>query len=184
MSKVNDLIKRLDACPAGIAGWSEFEKLCVEILEYLFTPSIKLHSTQARTYSGIQRMDAVFSNRNLSSPTNVEAKNWHHLFIELEARMILFEFKNYDTADITQDEVNQVRNYLNKLMGRLAIMICNKKPHDHAYKQRNTVYSNDRKVILLLTKDELKEMLATKERGEDPSDLIVDLLERFYIQYE
>jgi hypothetical protein len=28
------------------------------------------------------------------------------------------------------------------------------------------------------------EMLAIRERGEDPSDLVLDLLERFYIEYE
>jgi hypothetical protein len=28
------------------------------------------------------------------------------------------------------------------------------------------------------------EMLAIKERGEDPSELILDLLERFYLQHE
>jgi hypothetical protein len=39
-------------------------------------------------------------------------------------------------------------------------------------------------LILFLTKDHLKEMLFIKERGEDPGDLIVDLVERFYLQHE
>jgi hypothetical protein len=37
---------------------------------------------------------------------------------------------------------------------------------------------------LFVTVDHLKEMLFIKERGEDPSDLIMDLVERFYVQHE
>lgn len=40
-------------------------------------------------------------------------------------------------------------------------------------------------MILFLTPDHLKEMLFIRERREDhPSDLIVDLIERFYLQHE
>jgi hypothetical protein len=184
MSQVSDFIKRLDACPAGSAGWSTFEKLCVEILQFLFRPALTFHSTQARTYSNISRMDAIFANRNITPSSDPLTKNWHHLYVELGARLVLFEFKNYDRTEINQDEVNQTRNYLTKPMGKLAIMICNKKPIEQAHRMRNTIYSSEQKVILFLTKKELKEMLATKERDEDPSDLIVDLVEDFYIQHE
>ena len=69
-------------------------------------------------------------------------------------------------------------------MGRLAILICSKDPNKQAYIRRNTIYTNEKKVILFMTKEHLKEMLAMKERGEDPSDLIIDLIELFYIQHE
>jgi hypothetical protein len=69
-------------------------------------------------------------------------------------------------------------------MGRLAILVCSKDPNNQARIRRNTIYTNDKKVILFLNKDQLKEMLLMKERGEDPSDLIVDLIELFYTQHE
>ncbi len=50
--------------------------------------------------------------------------------------------------------------------------------------KRNTIYSEEHKVILFVTTDHLIEMLAIKERGEDPSDLIMDMVERFYMQHE
>jgi hypothetical protein len=50
--------------------------------------------------------------------------------------------------------------------------------------KRNTIYSQEKKVILFLTKSHLKEMLLIKERGEDPSDLIIHLIEAFYLQHE
>ena len=185
MSQVNTFIQQLDACPLGTAGWSQFETLCTGILKFLFVPPLNEPTRQARTYSGVNRMDAIFPNRNITSNDDAAAKNWHHLFLELTARMVLFEFKNYDITEIGHEEVNQTRNYLTEPMGKLAIMVCSKLPNDSAHRQRNTVYSTpEKKVILFITKEHLKEMLAMKDRGEQPSDLIVDLIEKFYIQHE
>jgi hypothetical protein len=184
MSQVNDFIQRLDACPLGIAGWSQFEDLCMEILSFLFVPPLNNPTRQGRTYSGVNRRDAIMPNRNITANNVENSKNWHHLFIELNARMILFEFKNYDATKIGHEEVNQTRNYMTAAMGRFAIMICSKIPNDSAHRQRNTVFNQDNKVILFITKEQLKEMLLIKERNEDPSDLIIDLIERFYIQHE
>jgi hypothetical protein len=98
--------------------------------------------------------------------------------------MVLFEFKNYDTQEIGKEETNQTRNYLTQPMGRLAIMCCSREPNRAAHITRNAIFSAEKKVILFVTKDHLSEMLSIKERGEDPSDLIMDLVERFYLQHE
>jgi len=148
-------------------------------LRFLFIPPLKEPLLQPRSYSGIDRRDAVFPNRNLEL-----GNNWGHLYRELGARLVLFEFKNYDVNEIGKDEVNQTLNYLSRPMGRLAIMCCNRLPNRAAHIRRNSIYSEDQKVILFLTTDNLIEMLAIKERGEEPSDLILDLVERFYVQHE
>lgn len=184
MSQVTDFIQRLDSCPLGAAGWSQFEDLCTEILEFLFVPPLRPAQRQARTYSGINRRDAVLPNRNIAANDQLNSANWYHLFQELDARMVLFEFKNYDNTDIGPEEVNQALNYLTNPIGRFAILVCSKPPNNQAHIRRNTIYSNDNKVILFITKEQLKEMLGMKERNEDPSDFIMDLLELFYIQYE
>jgi hypothetical protein len=179
MSDVIDLVNRLDSCPVGKEGWRDFEDLCVEVLTFLFVPPLVKPLIQPRTYSGTNRRDVVFPNRNFD-----EKHSWGLLLRELEARMILFEFKNYGVTEISNEEVIQTENYLTEPMGRLAIMICSKLPDKGAHIQRNTIYSRHRKIILFMTKDNLREMLFTKERGEDPCDLIVDLVERFYVQHE
>jgi hypothetical protein len=172
MSCVKDLIKRLDACPAGVAGWSEFEDICMEALTYLFVPPLSKPIIQPRTLSGVQRRDAIFPNRNISGASN----NWSFLYKELQARMILFEFKNYGKAKVGKNEVDQAHSYMREQMGRLAIIICNKDPHVSAYRERLTIFNGrGKEVILFITKEQLKEMLYIKERGEDPSDLIIDL---------
>ncbi|MBI5324443.1 MAG: hypothetical protein HZB41_04075 [Ignavibacteriae bacterium] len=184
MSQVNDFIKRLDTCPQGQSGWVQFEDICTDILTYLFVPPLIYPKIQQRTLSGVRRRDAIFPNRNVTNSNDLNTKNWYHLFLELGARMILVEFKNYDNTEIGPDEVDQAFNYLTNPMGRLSILVCSKDPNDQAKKRRNTIYSNDKKVILFLNKEQLKEMLTMKERNEDPSDLIMDLLELFYSQHE
>lgn len=83
-----------------------------------------------------------------------------------------------------KEEVDQTRNYLRKPMGKLAIMICSKNPVDSAYICRNTIYSDEGKVILFIGKDELVEMLNINERSGEPADLIIDMIEWFYLQHE
>jgi len=179
VNKAIALHNRIDSCPAGLGGWKEFEEACIEALRFLFVPPLTEPIIQSRTYSGIDRRDVVFPNRNLDV-----SNNWGRLYRELGARMILIEFKNYDAEEIGKDETNQTRNYLTKPMGRLAIMCCNRLPNKEAHIKRNTIFSEEGKVILFLTKQHLIEMLFIKERGEDPSDLIMDMVERFYLQHE
>jgi hypothetical protein len=179
MSDPQRLRQRLQVCPPGSHGWREFENVCIEVLTHLFVPPLKLPIIQPRTYSGIDRRDAVFPNRNID-----ERNNWGHLHKELGARMILFEFKNYDHEEVGKDETDQTRSYMNDPMGRLALLCCSKEPNRSAHIKRNTIYSREKKVILFLTRDQLIEMLFMKERGEDPSDLIMDLVELFYLQHE
>lgn len=179
MTNLHDLRHRLLACPAGHSGWRLFEDACIDALCHLFVPPLTRPIIQPRTFSGIDRRDAVFPNRNIDV-----SNNWGQLYKELGARMILFEFKNYGSDEIGKEETNQTRNYLTPPMGRLAVMCCNQLPNKAAHIKRNTIFSVDKKVILFLTKDHISEMLFIKERGEDPSDLIMDLIERFYLQYE
>lgn len=179
MPTSNDFITKLDLCPPGAPGWKEFEDICLEILTFLFVPPLNKPKIQPRTYSGIDRRDAVFPNRNAGS-NNI----WGFLLNELNARLILIEFKNYDLTGIGKEEVNQTRNYLTEPMGKLAILLCNKKPERDAYLKRNTIYGSEGKVILFVTIEHLKEMLLIKERGDDPADLIIDMVEEFYLQHE
>ena len=172
------LRRRLVAVPEGHAGWVAFEIACVDALTHLLVPPLSAAQIQGRTYSGTDRRDAIFPNRNRG-----ESNTWGILLAELDARMVLFEFKNY-AGPVGKDEVNQTRNYLSRPMGRLAVIIARNGYEPGAFIKRNTVFSEENKVIVLLTSNDLIEMLDMKERGEDPADLLVDAIERFYIEYE
>ncbi len=153
MNVENDLVTRLLSCPVGRNGWKQFEDVCLDILCYLFIPPLSDPKIQPRTYSGIDRRDAAFPNRNFDGQTT-----WGYLLKEFNARMILVEFKNYSDCEIGKEEVDQLRNYMTEPMGRLALMVCSKQPNEAAYIRRNTIFSTEKKVILFLAKDHLKEM--------------------------
>jgi hypothetical protein len=179
MSEAMDLVARLDACALGHDGWQDFENACIDALRHLFVPPLQPPIIQPRTYSGTNRRDAVFPNRNFD-----ERNGWGLLLRELDARMVLFEFKNYDRHELGHEEVIQTDNYLSAPMGRLAVIVSSTQPTNGAHIQRNTIFGRSQKVLLFLCREDLKEMLFIKERGGDPADLIVDFVERFYLQHE
>lgn len=179
MTTVTELVEKLNDCPPGHSHWCEFENICTEILTYLFVPPLRDPYIQSRTYSGVNRRDAVFSNREDQGDST-----WAKIRRELNAKLILFEFKNYDTSEIGQTEILQTKNYLREPMGKLAIVCSTKLPNHAAHILRNSIYSQDRTVILFLTTEKLVEMLYIKERGENPADLIMDEIDMFYLQHE
>lgn len=170
---------RLASVPGGLSGWRQFEDVATQVLTHLFVPPLQPPMRQPRSYSGTERRDAVLPNRN-----HDKDNAWGHLLRELEARMVLFEFKNYDTQPLGKDEVNQTRNYLTPPIGRLGVVVCRTAADKGAHVVRNSAYSQERKVILFLTPADLAEMLFMKERGEDPADFLLDAVERFYVQWE
>lgn len=178
MPGASELLEAIDSCPNGTAGWRQFEDVCIDALTFLFVPPLEEPRIQARSYSGIDRRDAIFPNRN------TDQSIWGQLREELRARLILFEFKNYDASELGADEIDQVRIYLSRPMGKLAILISSKEPHSHARLRCNQVYTQDGKVILLMSREHLKEMIYVKERGDDPGSIVMEQLESFYIQYE
>jgi hypothetical protein len=170
---------RLVACPPGRAGWREFEEAALETLCHLFVPPLTKPRIQPRSLSGIDRRDAVFPNR-----IDDTSQSWGLVRKDHDARYVLVEFKNYENDDIGKEEVDQTRNYMTKALGRLAIVVCNKSPHESARRRRNMVYSEENKVILFLTTAHLHEMLDMKDRGDDPTDLILDSIDEFLLQHE
>ena len=177
--RANEFIRRLHACPPGRPGWREFEDICAEIITFLFVPPLPEPYRQPRTESGNDRRDYVLSNRQANA-----ANNWGQLLYDHNARLIPVEFKNYDAEEIGKDETYQARNYLKDHIGDLAILCCNKEPSQSALQARRSIFGGEHKLVLFITTADLEEMLRMKERGEDPSDLLIDLRDRFVLRFD
>lgn len=171
-----DLVTRLSNCLLGKPGWNQFESICIDILTEVFVPPLKAPKPQARTLDGLERRDALFSLRNVEG-------GWEKIRQEFEAKFLLCEFKNY-SEPFTKDEVNQTRNYLRDTIGKIGIIFSRKGPDDGALKMRNSIYSQERKVILFFDESRLIELLRLKRAGQNPLDLIQDALDDFYISHE
>jgi len=105
MSQVNDFILQLDTCPLGSGGWVQFENICTDILSFLFVPPLSPPNRQARTYSGVNRRDAIFPNRNITVwmegriPDIVASKAGRKLLVEIVV-----------THDLSEDKIEWIRH--------------------------------------------------------------------------
>jgi len=175
-SSAADLLSRLANCPAGKDHCHIFEELSIEILTRAFVPPLKPPKKQPRTMTGLERRDALFSLRGVRG-------SWKELRKEFNANFLLCEFKNYSML-FGKNEVNQTRNYLKRTIGRLAIIFSRNGPDEGALKTRNGIYAEEQKVILFFEDLQLTELLCLREANQDPTDLIQDAIEDFYISYE
>lgn len=170
------LMDRLSSCHAGKESWREYEDICTSILTECFVPPLKAPRPQARTWTGLERRDALFSLRGIEG-------GWQQIRDEFGSNFMLCEFKNYSDR-FGKDEVNQTRNYLKQTIGRLGIIFSRNGPDTGARKMRNSVFAEEKKVILFFEDEQLKELLRFKCANQQPLDLIQDAIDDFYISYE
>ncbi len=96
--------------------------------------------------------------------------------------MVVVDIKNY-TKEIGKDEVHHVAGYLNEAIGGFGLIVSTTKPNHAAQVKQKTAYSEG-KFLLFVTYEHVREMLFMKDRGDEPSDLIMDLAYRFYADWE
>lgn len=173
-----ELVQQLEACPIGRNGWQQWENVCIEVLKYTFVPPLENPLTTTETVQGEQRTRLSFPNRNKTLDNS-----WGHLLQELSARLILCEFKNFSEGeDASREEIDSARLFLKHPRGKLALWCCRRDPGTLATTRRDLAYNSDGQVILFLLPEHLKELVFIKERGDDPGLLVIDLLERYYMQ--
>jgi hypothetical protein len=178
LQKVQGLIKRLDNCPEGTAGWKAYEDICIEILNYLFVPPLGEPKIQSRRESGIDIRDAIYPNRNNN-------ENWKFIRDDYDAKYIVFEFKNYpeNGSKIDKHVLLQIDDYLKKTIGRFGIVCSKKMPNKSGLEKRKDVFIEHNKLILFVNNEDLKEMLLRKHKKMDPSDVIIDLIDDFNLKF-
>ncbi|KAA6322401.1 hypothetical protein EZS27_028052 [termite gut metagenome] len=146
--------------------YSEFEEICTEILKYLFEDDLRLWEPQNITSDGLHRFDLLCRLRP-------SGKNfWEELLNDFHSRYIVFEFKNY-SEPIKQNQIYTTEKYLFKTALRsVAFIIARNDGDPNAHKAARGALTEAGKLIIILTTDDLIEMLAWKDRGDDPSEVL------------
>lgn len=170
------LAEQLNACKPGKQYWQEFEQICIDILTMAFVPPLRKPKVQARTWSGLERRDALF-------PLLGAKGGWEEIRQDYAANFLLCEFKNY-SEPIEKDEVNQTRNYLRKSIGRIGIIFSRLHPSVSALDMRRVAYTEEGKIILFCEDRHLIEFLELRAARESPLELIQGLLIDFLASYE
>jgi hypothetical protein len=149
----------------------------VILLPHLFVPPLGKPIVQARSHSRVDRRDLLFPNRNYAKPNN-----WGQLLTQHRARMVVVDIKNY-TQEIGKEQVNHFAAYLNEAVGGFGLIVSTTEPN-HAAQIRQIAAFREGKFLLFVTFEHVREMLYMKERGDEPSDLIMDIADRFYADWE
>lgn len=144
---------RLSALPPGRDRAAEYQRLVLEIANYLFSPELIDGQLEVRTLDGTERRDIIFTNDS-------DESFWDYVRSAHDGIFIMFETKNTDELDISA--VNQTATYLGDRIGRLGVIVTRKVPSDEVRRKIFSVWNDstpNRKVILTLADSELKELL-------------------------
>jgi hypothetical protein len=157
---------RLRSIPSGREQASDYQRLVLEVLNYLFNPELIGGEPEVRTIDGTERRDIVFTNDS-------DESFWDYLRNEHSSLLIMFETKN--TAELELSAVNQTATYLGDRLGRLGIIVTRRPAPETVQRKIFAVWSDsapNRKVILTLSDEHLSEMLDLRCRDGSPTQWI------------
>ena len=157
-----DLLKdKLHNLPSGQKDATEYQKLVLEILNFLLSPDLIDGELEVRTVDGTERRDIIFTNDS-------DASFWDYLRTEHSCLLLMFETKNTESIEPTY--LNQTATYLGDRIGRLGFIVSRYPVKEAAQKKIYSIYndSNPRKIILTLSDTDVETMLNMKCRGVDP----------------
>jgi Restriction endonuclease len=173
--RAQELIARLEALPPGRANFREFEDLCVEILNYAFFPQLGVPAVQSRSEDGLDIRDAVF-------PIAGDHDFWQEIKRTCQTRFMVAESKNY-TESVRQREVESIQQYLySKAMRMFGVLCSRSQPSQSALLARRRAWVEAGKLILLLSDEELKDLVRAKSYGEKPTDVLDAQLGEFFLR--
>lgn len=173
------LIDRLKSHKYGKRGFPGYEKICIDILTYLFEDVLCEIKPQKYSNKELFRFDAVarIKNGDKSDFWNIVENNYN-------SRFILFEFKNYN-EQIGQNQIYTTEKYLyDKALRRVGIVISRNGANENALWAAKGCLRESGKLILNLCDDDLISMLNLKDKGEDSSDYLMKILEDLLLQLE
>lgn len=172
-SRADELSAKLRGLPCGRNTWRDYERICTEILTYIFSPDLAAPDIQSRSDDGLDIIDAIFPIRSSEAP-------WALVRAEYRSRFVVAEFKNY-CDPIGQAQVESIAQYLWKPAQRcFGLLVSRTEPSSSAVAQRRRQWLEHEKCIAFVTDDDLCEMLQLKEAKGQPFDVIDLQLEDFF----
>lgn len=177
--EASTLLAQLDNCIAGRDCFTVFEDVCTDVLKYIFADDLSLWRNQAQSNDRLYRFDLLCRIKD-----DVPKTFWRTLESFFHTKYIIFEFKNYSKA-VTQSEIYTTERYLySKALRNVAIIIAkNGFDENSTWAAKGSLRENG-KLILLVSIDELKEMVRIKQDKEDPSGLLLSKLDDLLVELE
>lgn len=147
----------------------EFEENAGAILASTLHPYLDFAGEQSRTDSGVLIRDVVFYNTR----TWDFLQDIHRLY---ESRQLVFELKNVKELD--REHVNQLNRYLVDQFGRFGVFVTRNTPPKAVMKQMIDLWSGHRRSLVVLTDQDLEDMVTVFESGQRRP---IEILKRAYV---
>lgn len=172
-------ITRLDSLPIGRAAANDYQRLVFEILNYLFEPELTDGQMEVETYQGTERRDIIYTNE-------AEMSFWGYIRTTYSSLLVMFENKNVETVEL--EHVNQTATYLGVRLGMFGFIVTRKPPGDNIIRKTFSIFndtpSTPRKVILILSDDDLKAMIRFKLENKSPVKYVQNLYKQFRMRIQ
>lgn len=164
--------ERLQSLSCGLDSWFVYQKLCGEILEFLFCPPLNIPIPESSNVSRVNRRDFVL-------PNYVSDGFWQFMRLHYRADYLVVDAKNH-CGQANKAHVLQLANYLSTFGTGLFGMIITRNGMNrggmYTCREQWMLHS---KMIITLNDDDLLQMLESKKSGIDPEDLIRQKIEDF-----
>ncbi|PZO44473.1 MAG: hypothetical protein DCF19_01600 [Pseudanabaena frigida] len=167
-----ELKEKLNQVKTGREDAGKYQRVVLEILNFLFNPELIDGELEVATVDGTERRDIIFTNDS-------DQSFWAYLRTEHSSIFIMFEVKNTD--DINNFYLNQVATYLGDRLGRLGFIVTRRALEEAQQRKSFSIFndSQPRKIILTLSDEDLCNMLDMKCQGNDPMRHVQKLYRTF-----
>jgi hypothetical protein len=144
------------------------------MLNYSLIGPFGVPTIQSRSEDNLDIRDAVY-------PIGSGNVFWDDLKRMCATRSAVAEFKNF-SGPITQKEVESVQQYLFRKAMRMFGLLCSRSaPSASALRARRRAWMEQDKLIVLLSDEDMKEMVRARSLGGDPSTVIDAQLDEFFL---
>lgn len=170
------LIDRLDKIKPGRDGAAAYERICQDIIAYLFGEDLLDGRSQRRTEDRLNIFDLIYRVRH-------ERSFWVTLTRDFRARVVLFECKNY-TNPVKPAQVFMTERYLSTgVLRPICFVLTRKPPSKEAIAAASGAMRESGKLLVFLSDDDLKEMIRIRaaqltleteaeRRENDPTEVL------------
>jgi hypothetical protein len=172
-------ISRLDGLSVGHSAASDYQRLVFEIFNYLFEPELTDGKMEAETYLGTERRDIIYTNE-------AETSFWGYVRTSYNSLLIMLENKNVEKVEL--EHINQTASYLGVRLGMLGFIVTRKSPGDNIIRKTYSIFNDTpslpRKIILILSDEDLKLMIRLKQENKSPSKHIQNIYKQFRMRVQ
>ena len=130
--KIQNLIKKLQACKPGKKDWKKYEDICNEIFSYCFSPDLDEPLVQSFTEDKLHRRDLIFY-----IPHGLGGF-WEFIILKFGLGIVI-DCKNY-SSEISDNEVRIATKYLGKKKLTTFGLIISRKTLSKSGKKYNEIY--------------------------------------------